>query len=279
MSSGSSRGTIVPCASFSAETEAEKLRMAMKGSGSNNSGTVVKVLTNCSNGQRQQIRLQYKTSYGRDLYEDLKSELKGDFEKITLALMDPPDVFDAREMRRAVKGLGTDEATLIEILSTRTPEEIVQLKKAYQEEFHRDLVEDVIDDTSGDFKQLLVSLLQANRDSSTEVDKSLAKKEGDDLYRAGVAYWGTNESVFNKIFSTRSHAQLQATFQAYADLSGRDILKDVQSEMSGDLKDGLKAIAYSVVDMHGYFAERLYRSMKGLGTNDSQLIRVLVTRS
>lgn len=38
-------------------------------------------------------------------------------------------------------------------------------------------------------------------------------------------------------------------------------------------------LAHSVVDMPGYFAKQLYRSMKGLGTNDHQLIRVLVTRS
>lgn len=32
-------------------------------------------------------------------------------------------------------------------------------------------------------------------------------------------------------------------------------------------------------DKNAYFAEKLYKSMKGLGTNDSQLIRIIVTRS
>ena len=34
-----------------------------------------------------------------------------------------------------------------------------------------------------------------------------------------------------------------------------------------------------VKDKHAYFAERLYKSMKGAGTYDKQLIRVVVTRA
>jgi len=34
-----------------------------------------------------------------------------------------------------------------------------------------------------------------------------------------------------------------------------------------------------VQDPQRYFAERLYKSMKGLGTDDSTLIRLIITRS
>ena len=34
----------------------------------------------------------------------------------------------------------------------------------------------------------------------------------------------------------------------------------------------------NVIDRHGLFAESLYKSMKGIGTDDRRLIRVVVTR-
>ena len=44
--------------------------------------------------------------YGKVLLEDFKSELSGNFRKLVRALMLPPALFDAHELRNAMKGLG-----------------------------------------------------------------------------------------------------------------------------------------------------------------------------
>ena len=49
--------------------------------------------------------------------------------------------------------------------------------------------------------------------------------------------------------------------------------------MSGDLKKGFKTVVMCVRSRPQYFAERLYKSMIGAGTDDSTLVRVVVSRS
>lgn len=41
--------------------------------------------------------------YGKDLINDLKSELSGDFEDLILALMEPPARYDAQQLHKAME--------------------------------------------------------------------------------------------------------------------------------------------------------------------------------
>lgn len=49
--------------------------------------------------------------------------------------------------------------------------------------------------------------------------------------------------------------------------------------MSGNLEKACLAIVKSARDKPSYYAESLHDAMKGFGTNDEELIRILVTRS
>ncbi|OBS73928.1 hypothetical protein A6R68_15533, partial [Neotoma lepida] len=216
---------------FDADRDAKKLYKACKGMGTDEAA-IIEVLSIRTSEERQQIKQKYKTKYGKDLEEVIKSELSGNFEKTALALLDRPNEYAARQLQKAMKGMGTDEALLIEILCTRSNKEIVAIKEAYQRLFDKSLETDVKDDTSGNLRKILVSLLQA-----------------------GEGRWGTDELAFNEVLAKRSYKQLRATFQAY------------------------QIVMRCAQDLEGYFADLLYKAMKGMGTDEETLIRIIVTRA
>lgn len=69
----------------------------------------------------------------QDLIADLKSELGGNFESVIIGLMMPTAEYCAKQLHKAMKGAGTDEDILVEILCSRPYDEIVQIAAAYQE--------------------------------------------------------------------------------------------------------------------------------------------------
>lgn len=62
-------------------------------------------------------------------------------------------------------------------------------------------------------------------------------------------------------------------------MTGHTLEKAIRKEFSGDIMEGLVAIYKCVTHKTEYFAARLHKSMAGIGTNDKQLIRVVITRS
>lgn len=64
---------------------------------------LIEILASRSNAQRVEIRKRYKTMFGKDLMNDLKSELSGNLEECLLAIMEPSVLFDAKCLRRAMR--------------------------------------------------------------------------------------------------------------------------------------------------------------------------------
>jgi len=270
--------TVTAFPGFDPETDAAALRKAMKGFGTDEK-TIINILSTRTAAQRLRIALTFKTMYGKDLIHDLKKELSGNFEEICIGLLMDNASFDAHCLRKAMKGLGTDEKALIEILCTRTNAEIAKIKEAYTKLFSRDLEHDVTSETSGHFKRILVASLQGNRQEHVPVDLAKAKAEAEELYKAGEKRWGTDESTFNRILCLRSFPQLRATFEEYRKVSEYDIVRTIEHEMSGDLAKAFKAVVQCVKEKPLYFADRLYNAMHGAGTDDETLVRIIVARS
>lgn len=81
------------------------------------------------------------------------------------------------------------------------------------------------------------------------------------------------------ILCQRNYNQLRLIFEEYQRITGHDIEKAIKNEFSGDAEEGLLAIIRSIRNQAAFFAKRIHKSMAGAGTNDRQLIRLVVTRS
>ncbi|KAK2167200.1 hypothetical protein LSH36_31g03026 [Paralvinella palmiformis] len=238
--------TIHPNPDFDPEAASNRFKESMRGLGTDEE-QIIQLLVDHSNDQRQEIKTQFATMFGQDMEQELKSELGGDFEEAVVALITPPRVYDAKQLKEAVKGAGTNEDTLIEILITRSNDEIEEIKAIYKEEFDSELLDDVQSDTSGYIKRLLFSQCNASRNEDSEgVDDGLAGEEAQEIYDAGEGQCGTDEAAISRVFCLRSWSQLRATFDAYAAIADKDIRDVVKSETSGSLKDAYLAIGRSL---------------------------------
>lgn len=268
--------TVRPEPNFDKDQDCQALRKAMKGLGTDEQA-IIDVLGRLSNSQRRELVVQYKTSYGKDLIKELKSELGGHFEDVILALMDKPEVYDAKCLKKAMKGLGTDEDVLIEIMCSRNNAEINAIKAAYKTEFKGDLEKALDSETSGYFKRVLIGLCAAGRDETSGVDPAKVHADAEALQAAAKGL-GTDEVEFQRILVSRGREHLKEVFVEYEKLAGKSIESTIKSEMSGNLKSAYLTIVAFFKSPIQFYADQLRKAMKGAGTDENQLIRIVVSR-
>uniref|UniRef100_U3FXH4 Annexin n=1 Tax=Micrurus fulvius TaxID=8637 RepID=U3FXH4_MICFL len=264
--------------SFDPSADVAALNKAITAKGVDEAG-IIEILTKRTNAQRQQIKRTYQQVQGKPLEEALKKALKGNLEDVVVAMLKTPAEFDADELRYSMKGLGTDEDILIEILASRNNNEIRNLSRQYQEAFKRDLAKDIASDTSGDFQKALLALAKGDRNENPHVNEELVDNDARKLYEAGERKKGTDVNVFIDILTSRSSTHLRRVFKRYQSYSKHDMEKVLDLELKGDIENCLTAIVKCAVSKPAFFAEKLYLAMKGSGTRDKTLIRIMVSRA
>uniref|UniRef100_A0A0D9XDF2 Annexin n=1 Tax=Leersia perrieri TaxID=77586 RepID=A0A0D9XDF2_9ORYZ len=186
---------------------------------------------------------------------------------------------DATVLREALSGDTIDLRAATEIICSRTPSQLQIMKQTYHAKFGTYLEHDIGQRTSGDHQKLLLAYVGIPRYEGPEVDPTIVTHDAKDLYKAGEKRLGTDEKTFIRVFTERSWAHLASVASAYHHMYDRSLEKVVKSETSGNFEVALLTILRCAENPAKYFAKVLRKSMKGMGTNDSTLIRVVVTRT
>ncbi|CAJ1056686.1 annexin A2-A-like [Xyrichtys novacula] len=270
--------TVVPARDFDPDRDAARIETAIKTKGVDEQ-TIIDILTRRTYSQRREIAFAYERRTKKDMITALKGALSGSLETVILGLMKSTTQFDASEIRKSIKGLGTDEETLIEILCSRSNSELEEIKKVYKELFKKELEKDVAGDTSGHFAKLLLALVQTKRaESSSIVDYEKIDEDARALYDAGVKIRGTDVATWISIMSERSVPHLRKVFDRYKSYSPYDMKESIEKEVKGDLQSSFLALVQCFENKQLYFANRLNLAMRRKGAEEKILTRIIVSR-
>ncbi|KAF0899278.1 hypothetical protein E2562_015929 [Oryza meyeriana var. granulata] len=268
----------VPPAPTDPRRDAVDLHRAFKGLGCD-STTVIAILAHRDASQRALIQHQYMVIYHQDLLHRLASELSGHHKRAMLLWVLDPAARDATILHQALNGDVTDLRAATEVVCSRTPSQLHVVRQAYLARFGGHLEHHVAGRTSGDHQRLLLTYLRVPRYEGLEVDAAAAARDARELYRAGERRLGTDERTFIRVFTERSAAHLASVAAAYQHMYDRSLEKAVKSETSGNFGFGLLTVIRCAESPARYFAKVLHKAMKGMGTNDTTLIRVVTTRA
>ncbi|OAA49233.1 annexin XIV [Metarhizium rileyi] len=257
---------------WDANPDAQALRAAMKGFGTDEKA-LIRILSNKDPLQIDLIRITFDRTFKRSLIDDLKSETSRYFEDGLVQLAYGPLLADVHKLRDAMKGPGTKESVLNEILLGRSNADIKAIKGAYRQHLGRSLEADVKGDLSMKTERHFLMVLAANRAEDAEpVDPRKVDEAVMHLYKATEGRAGTDEILVCQVLTSHNDNQIRAIAHTYKQKFNRDLAKVIESEFSGHMRDALLFQLGHAVDKYMHAAELLEETMRGSGTKDHLLV-------
>ncbi|KAJ0003650.1 hypothetical protein NQD34_008748 [Periophthalmus magnuspinnatus] len=240
-------GTVRPHSNFHPDRDVWELQTALE---KKDCGTIVRILTNRNNAQRQVLVKTFEELTQKDLGSEVKRALSGEVEALMLELLMPPLHFETYRLQMAMAGVGTDEETLLEILCTRTGSELKEIDEVYKKMFKKDLEKELRSETSGDFAKLVVALLN-KRDVAGLVYKDV------ETLVATLNGKKCDATPWIDILTSRDPEHLQKVLDEVEFQTGLFLDEAFDKRFSGDLRLGLKVLVQCIQNPDLYLAKRI----------------------
>ena len=244
----------------------------------NQDETFCDVIINNDLEHRLLIAKKYGELYKSPLYEDIKSKLSGNFKELCGFCFLTPMEFNAKMLKRGFKGLSIDEQAIFEILANHTLEEYKQIEEAYKTETGKELRKDIEKHFGGNLRKDILNLISSERRVNSEPDHKECERLADLLISAGEKKWVEDENIFKDVFIMTSPEEMVLIGRYYFQKTGQLLIDVIEKTLKGKERTLLREVVYANIIPHELFAEKLYNSIKGLGTNTALLNRVLASR-
>jgi len=178
---------------------------------------------------------------------------------------------DARMLRDAMKGVGTDEKLLIKVICNRSRQQLQVVAAAFKTKYGHDLRSEIKKETSGWFRKVLVYRLLPNQ---FEMKKKALLK--------AVKGVGTNERRLIDIIPFTPNAELRSI------LSEKSLADKIVKDLSGQFKDAIKDLMGCDRNENPQInpaeiaedVRALYKAGEGkIGTDEKKFYRILCNKA
>ena len=253
---------------FNVMSDIEELNKNIK---ENEISKIVELICKRSNSERQKIKEMYFNQWDIELEKELDSKLSGDVHDLIKGLMMTPEDFDASQLRTSMKGLGTDESLLSEILATRPSRHLLLVKDRYSILYNEKLEEDIKGDTSKFYEKILCEVIKGERSDNPYPNSQKMKdfvKNLKDEEKGKIL-----EDKLVECFGNCSYGEICTICRLYEKTYKEAFLDAIKQSVDSDGYDFCKIFLQYISDSGSFFAEKLHNF------KEKDLNRILISRS
>ncbi|XP_065223981.1 annexin B11-like [Planococcus citri] len=280
--------TITPYPKFNAEKDIETIHFIVYKEASqkvcNDTDKMVRMICHRCRKQRMEMQKLFKEKYDEDIisYCTRATDVEPSFDELLEeCFKEPIDIYKDHLHREITHNIynpiSEDRLTIVEILLTITPEKKEEFFSSYNDTYKATILQHVNDHLYEDFHNIIEQMVKRNRLPDIPPDKinwELAKQEAQKLFDERKK-WRNHRCELDRILMETAIQQLNATFVEFKKISGKELDEMIQKKMEKDKRDCYKDIVFFVKNKHDYYARRIHHAMKGLGTQDSVINRII----
>ena len=233
------------------------------------------LITKTSLSDRMSISRYYKGAFNSSLFSDIQSKIGGDFGYCAGQMFLSPIEFCLYHLKL---GLKNDYETVLEILTSKTNEELKVIEKVYKLDTGNELRNDIMKEYKGIIGKNLILMFDTARSNNSKLRKNECERLAKLLIEKEPKLWVEDEKIFKDIFLMKSPEELVLIARYYFNITKNNLIETINDKLKDKNQLLLKEILFNNIMPHELFAEKLNLAIKGIGTNEEILSRVLVSR-